>query len=716
MNWLSIPYAFWIALTYVGVALTFVAGLLAARAVRGTPAGWQPTCRRCGHDLRGVEPGKAGCPECGADLMLRGAVRTGRHVRSAGSVAAAATTLVLALAALWFLSPSKVLALRAACISSMKVEGLVDVVVWGGSRPDDRDLAASALWSRLGPNVGGLVRTIPSGELLDALLAAFARCDEPGRVPLAALLSAHHAATLLNELDEAERLRLVELATEEIIASKGQKIDLARCVAAIDVWPPGGGQTPLVQLAESLRATEAGREAISPKLIVKGATEAGGEIALEVVGPLDQLFTTRMSRGSGPRDVLVLESAEAVPENGEDKAEPRRLRETGGPSTWRGDESEQPALIADLAPGRYLLRVTGVLAPRTLLPRSEPFRSARGNLTIDDAAKLEGARPYDDMVSIEVRPPNPSGDPIERLADPVILEPFEIWMKGARIQTGDMMLELGEAPSIKLESGRDLGYAFSLTVRQDGAPAPFGSIAGSKGGRGTNGSQLPSSIDTKRPFEIVLAPDLTTETARDQFRNVSNLALFWARCTLRFESANRAPAVVCEPLPLDPIASSVVPRDEARELVARVATSIGESAAQFRGWSRLGRWRASSDFTIGFSVAPVTSTAKDTDTGTPVANAPVTMLSGAFELLLDGNLAAPVQHEVWVLDGNRQQFSMLLAHGLETGAPYTLRYRPDASIAQSKMASSIRTIEEPFELRFTDASKPPEVVWPESTK
>jgi hypothetical protein len=32
------------------------------------------------------------------------------------------------------------------------------------------------------------------------------------------------------------------------------------------------------------------------------------------------------------------------------------------------------------------------------------------------------------------------------------------------------------------------------------------------------------------------------------------------------------------------------------------------------------------------------------------------------------------------------------------------------------MASSFRTIDEPFELRFADASKPPEVVWPESTK
>ena len=32
-----------------------VAGMLVVRAVRGRPVGWQPVCRRCKHDLRGVD-------------------------------------------------------------------------------------------------------------------------------------------------------------------------------------------------------------------------------------------------------------------------------------------------------------------------------------------------------------------------------------------------------------------------------------------------------------------------------------------------------------------------------------------------------------------------------------------------------------------------------------------------------------------------------------
>ncbi|MFN5497235.1 MAG: hypothetical protein ACK5C3_11755, partial [bacterium] len=81
MNWLAIPPAFWTALAYTGGVLAFIAGMLVVRAVRGRPVGWQPVCRRCKHDLRGVDPGKGTCPECGADLTRSGAVRTGGRVR-----------------------------------------------------------------------------------------------------------------------------------------------------------------------------------------------------------------------------------------------------------------------------------------------------------------------------------------------------------------------------------------------------------------------------------------------------------------------------------------------------------------------------------------------------------------------------------------------------------------------------------------------------------
>ena len=78
MNYLVIPDSFWSALGYSGTVLAFVAGTIIAQAIWGGRRGWTPTCRKCGHDLRGVTADTASCPECGADLSRAGAVRTGR--------------------------------------------------------------------------------------------------------------------------------------------------------------------------------------------------------------------------------------------------------------------------------------------------------------------------------------------------------------------------------------------------------------------------------------------------------------------------------------------------------------------------------------------------------------------------------------------------------------------------------------------------------------
>ncbi len=66
----------WDALVYAPTALAILGGVLIGIGLF-TACGWQPTCRRCRHDLRGVTEPR--CPECGADLDARAAVRAGRR-------------------------------------------------------------------------------------------------------------------------------------------------------------------------------------------------------------------------------------------------------------------------------------------------------------------------------------------------------------------------------------------------------------------------------------------------------------------------------------------------------------------------------------------------------------------------------------------------------------------------------------------------------------
>lgn len=82
----------------IAVVLAIVGGLglaMAAVAVRGRRLNDHPICRRCRFDLVGIFPGGAACPECGASLSPRRAVRLGERRMRPAMLAAAATVLVL---------------------------------------------------------------------------------------------------------------------------------------------------------------------------------------------------------------------------------------------------------------------------------------------------------------------------------------------------------------------------------------------------------------------------------------------------------------------------------------------------------------------------------------------------------------------------------------------------------------------------------------------
>ena len=103
-----------LAVAAAAFGLAFVSSLLLVwRGWRGRQVDTHPVCRKCGYDLVGLPVGpefetperfapQTACPECGADLRHRRALRTGNRVRHRGQLAAGAAMLVpcLGLAAL----------------------------------------------------------------------------------------------------------------------------------------------------------------------------------------------------------------------------------------------------------------------------------------------------------------------------------------------------------------------------------------------------------------------------------------------------------------------------------------------------------------------------------------------------------------------------------------------------------------------------------------
>jgi hypothetical protein len=707
MNWLAIPIGFWTVLTYTGGVLAFVAGMLVVRAIRGVPVGWQPVCRRCRHDLRGVDPSKGTCPECGADLMRSGAVRTGGRVRRAGAIVVALIGVVIAGSSLWWLTPARIYQLRTDLVASMPFETLVDAVLSGLGDEATRNTAIAALDSHLGTRSGfpqrNLARTLPSGELLDALLKTLARSSEPGRTPVAALLEGQ-AKFLFQSLDDAERARLLDLATEEIIASNAAKLDLARCAVASQPWT-ANNETVINELGSRLRATEAGRAVLVPRIVVQGQAATGQLILLDIQSPLDQLRKNNQTGFETKDEVLLIERAEVVPPTEPNEAAPTILRvasERGSPSYSSG--IDMPALIADLPPGAHRLRVKGVVAPQSLVPSRRMFSGAStAAITPADAAKLDGARTIDQTLSLEIVEAPAPPPPLQRLVDADTIAKCTTWLRACRIESDSFGKNIDFARLMDDigPGSRNFGHKFNLTVRQGDKSDDIGWISGSSnGGGGMSGGRLPDAVVATQPFEIVFDPAAYRDGTQREFAQAPS-ALVWARFTLRFANASSQPEVQSEPLPDTPTVSTPLSRDEAQELLAK-SIANREAQGSFR--------RRARGMTEGFTVdfGPPTRQAATTNES---PDAQPVLLAGVFALRSQGSLLAPLAPTVVALGSQGAVVRFSAIDGAEAMYPRTVRYTPSPAHGRAESLVSFRYIAEPFELRYADASTPPEIVW-----
>lgn len=201
----------WTWLGYAPLVLAFVGGLLIAAGLLGA-RGWEPRCARCRHDLRGAE-GTTSCPECGADVSRRNAVRSGRRSLRFGRLMAGLACAALAvLTGVTHLAPPQ--RVQGALIRRLP---LADLIAEADANASQFSRAAAAIRDRLSvPNPGdigeivdlacacvgsdgrmqnGLVVSI---ETLDA--AAALSAEQHGRIADAMVDSIRHERTTVQQL------------------------------------------------------------------------------------------------------------------------------------------------------------------------------------------------------------------------------------------------------------------------------------------------------------------------------------------------------------------------------------------------------------------------------------------------------------------------------------------------------------------------------------
>ncbi|MCE2883877.1 MAG: zinc ribbon domain-containing protein [Planctomycetaceae bacterium] len=685
MNYLVIPDSFWSALGYIGTVLLLVAGAIIAQAIWGGRRSWMPTCRKCGYDLRGVAADTSTCPECGADLSRPGAVPTGR-VRVRPVLLGFGVMLgVLAGFLVWYLQPERIEAMRARLIASTPLDLLIESVLGGGSGDE---LALKSLDARSG--FGGRTRTIPSGELLDGFVAAIARHDESKRGPIGARLP--KLQMVASALDRDECTRLAQLVVDQLVASDGA--DRRLLGLALLAQQSGGSATSGLRSAirERLKQSDDGRRFLLPAPPAAAVAASRRALELEFSTMLSDMDAAGRSAVLDDSGRFVLERAEYLPSGTGAAIEFRSLPLPDGSAS---DEVESRVrLLVDAPAGKGRLVLTGVVVPSGAIRMDVP-------LTLQSARDLPGAIPHTMETVLEVQAP--------RIFKPQLVTD-EAVLDAVALSCGNATFGGGASESLRLQvdifprNGQSAGvrprnYSFDVLIVQDGSTRRMGSLMGGARSRSIAGGSMPKAVDTTRPFEIVLRPDLARVAMLDEndARMMSG-EFVWAEFRLKFPSSILPPKVEWAALPtgrptLEPIEEATGEIAEGGTLEQRL-----QRLAAMLVPLRLGDGAPASP-EPGLAIA-----ATDAEAATLARSLP---LCGILEVLSDGALIAPERVVIGsMLDDGSSSYR--LPSDLGHAPTIVVRYTPDPDLAMPTAEGTMRFVALPFELVY-EGGKAPEL-------
>ena len=688
---LRLPAMFWSALPYTGAVLGVAAGAVIAQGLWGARRGWQPSCRRCAHDLRSVLRGSLTCPECGSDLAKAGAVDAGaRRVRPALVVAGVLLLAGAFAAQAWLRSAG---ALRRELADRVPASTLLQLACEPGS---SAEFYQQALESRV-----LRVRGASSLGMLDQaleILAVDPAKDGAGAAAVQDRLGSL-ASVVLTSFTREEVEALAARAAEEMLANDGEQQRILDFVLRAGDGRSSNSADFRQRLGEALGKTDEGRRLLAPRPTVIRDAEVGGRIEVVVQSILSRGDTGRgMSGGGlpggGSSHTVIIERAVATAADGAT----RELPEIADSVSNRFDRDESlHEFLADLPAGVYSLEITGVIAPTVLLPQRDPF-GERPWIAAKDAAGLEGASAYRERAKLTVV--QPTVPAVEFATDPELVERLRTEFASVRIAARD-----GRGASVRVEgisalgngsgadgglgAGDDVILSYAVEARQGDVLRPIGSFRKVQGGTSTSGLQLPREIDAGKPFRLVFRPTSAGALEPRQLGlNSWSAPIAWAAFALDFESGTSAPTVTDLPLDTTPAVAEPVARAEAEAMLREYAESLwggrGASAASNR------RWR--------ISVQP--SIIRNGE----VAEIPP--FCGRFEAFVDGSLAAPVIRACVAGDTAARigEFDLLRQPAAE--GVVVVRYTPEPALGEALLRGRFRYIAEPFELRFSKSGKP----------
>jgi hypothetical protein len=688
---LRLPAAFWSALPYAGAVLGVAAGAVIAQGLWGARRGWQPSCRRCAHDLRSADRGSLTCPECGADLAKAGAVDAGaRRVRPALVVTGVLLLAGAFAAQAWLRSAG---ALRRELADRVPASTLLQLACEPGSSAEfyQQALESRVLRARGASSMGMLDQALE-------ILAVDPAEDGAGAAAVQDRLGSL-ASVVLASFTREEVEALAARAAEEMLASDGERQRILDFVLGAGNGRSSNPADFRQRLGEALGGTDEGRRLLAPRPTVVRDAEVGGRIEVVFQSILSRGDTGRgmsgrgMPEGGSSHTVIV---GRAVATGADGVA--RELMEIteSGPGRLGREESVR-GFLADLPTGEYTLDITGVLAPTVLLPRRDPFGEEPW-ITAEAAAKLDGASAYSGRAKMKVvRSAVPSvefatgGESIARL---------RAEFASVRISARD-----GLGASVRVEglsargngagagggatTGGDLILSYAVEVQQGGISRSIGSFRKHQGGTSTSGLQLPREIDAGKPFRLAFRPSASGALELQRLGQRSwSAPVAWAAFALDFESGTSAPTVTDLPLDATPAVAEPVARAEAEAMLREYAESLwggrSASAASERGWR--------------VSLQP--SIIRDG------AVAPMPPFCGRFEAFVDGALAAPVIRACVAGDTAARIGEFDLVRQPAPDGVVVVRYTPEPELGEALLRGRFRYIAEPFELRFSKSGRP----------